>query len=234
MKSVQQYIETDYPVFDASETVSDVVLQLKESGLQEAPVVKNGKLLALVSVEELLEPDICLPEAKEETDAHLRLENIQCNEPLSAREEEHLLDIFDRLNDDRSATLLPVVDGEGMYRGVLVKSRLFLEIAELFHFSEKGSTLEIEVPALGVKLSDVIDVLEKNDAMVLSFGVVEPEPGAQTMVLALRIQCKDMYRLVKNLEKYGYLVSCSMAGGNEGGVDELREKALEFMRYIDM
>ena len=229
MSLVQKYIEADYPVFQASENVSDVLAQLKELGLQEAPVLLDNKLFGL------LHPDDVCVAADEESDQEggLRLDQVAFDEPETLRGDEHILDVFERLNDSSAGRLLTVTDQDGVYEGVVFKSDRLREIALLFHFSETGATLELEAPALGVKVSEIIGVIEKNDAMVLSFGVIEPEPGAQTMVMTFRVQCQDVYRLVANLEKYGYFIRYAKPAAG-GGVDELREKALEFMRYIDM
>lgn len=229
MSIVQRYIDTDYPVFQAGEKALDVLARLQELRLQEAPVLKEGKLFALVCPDDLH----WAAEVKGGAGSGPRLEQMQFNVPKTLDQDEHILDVFDRLGENRRGDVLPVAEEDGTYKGVVAKSVLLREIAFLFHFSEKGATLEIEAPALGIKVSEIIGVIEKNDAMVLSFGVVEPEPGAQTMVMTFRVQSRDVYRLVTNLEKYGYVIRYAKSSA-DGGVDGLREKALEFMRYIDM
>lgn len=225
MSLIQRHIDADYPVFQASEMVSAVLSRFQELGLEEAPVLKGDSFFALVS------SDCLLRAAQAEDD--VQLGQMRFNEPGTLYEDEHVLDAFDRLSDNRAGNLLPVTDQDGGYKGVVIKSELLKEIAGIFHFSETGSTLEIEAPALGIKVSEIIGVIEKNDATVLSFGIVEPEPGAQTMVMTFRIQSQDIYRLVTNLERYGYFIRYAKPSV-DGGADELREKALEFMRYIDM
>ena len=229
MSIVQRYIEADYPVFQASEKVSDALAQLEELRLQEVPVLHDGKLLGLLRPDDVSE----VADGEGDREPGLRLDQVEFDESERLCQNEHILDVFERLNDNSANRLLPVTDQDGTYEGVVFKSDLLREIALLFHFSETGSTLEIEAPALSVKVSEIIGVIEKNDAMVLSFGVIEPEPGAQTMVMTFRVQSPDVYRLVANLEKYGYLIRYARPSA-DGGVDELREKALEFMRYIDM
>ncbi|MCG8345627.1 MAG: CBS domain-containing protein [Chlorobiales bacterium] len=228
MSFVQKYIEPDYPVFQVSETARDALVQLHEQGLREAPVMKEGKLLAVVSIDDLrLALD---EEGADETG--LRLEHMALENPEQVCPDEHILDIYEKLSNT-SPDILAVTSGSGGYEGVITKSGILEQIGFLYHFSEQGATLELEAPALGVKVSEIISVIEKNDAMVLSFGITEPDPGAQSMVMTFRIQCQDIYRLVTNLEKYGYLIRYARSSEG-GGVDELREKALEFMRYIDM
>ena len=53
------------------------------------------------------------------------------------------------------------------------------------------------------------------------------------MLLPFRVQTHDQFRLVKNVEQYGYAIRyASPLSASE--YDELREKALEFIRYMDM
>ncbi len=229
MSIVQRYIDEEYPVFQASDKVADVLMHLREQQMQEAPVVKDGKLHALVSVDDLLKAS----PGDGEVDAGLRLESMSLGEPETVRGDQHILDVFEHLSDSHVNDILPVIGEEGEYEGIVEKNSILQGIALLFHFSEKGATIEIEAPALGVKISEIISVIEKNGAMVLSFGITEPDPGAQTMAMTFRIQSTDIYRLVTNLEKYGYLIRYAKPSSGEG-VDQLREKALEFMRYIDM
>ena len=53
------------------------------------------------------------------------------------------------------------------------------------------------------------------------------------MVVSFRVQTHDLFRLVKNLEKYGYSIRYTSAFFTERA-DELREKALEFIHFMDM
>lgn len=228
MSVVQKYIEQDYPVFQASETAKDALVQLDEQGLREAPVMKEGKLLAVVSIDDLR---LALDEEGADKTG-LQLEHMVLENPEPVRPDEHILDIYEKLGNTPPDILAVISEGSG-YEGIITKSGILEQIGLLYHFSEKGATLELEAPALGVKVSEIISVIEKNDAMVLSFGIAEPDPGAQSMVMTFRIQCQDIYRLVTNLEEYGYLIRYARLS-EDGRVDELREKALEFMRYIDM
>ena len=94
-------------------------------------------------------------------------------------------------------------------------------------------TLELDIPAFELKLSEVVATLEKNDATVLSFGMYRATSKDDSMVLTFRIQTHDLYRLVKNMEKYGYMIRYSSPFFKERD-DELRDKALEFIHFMDM
>ena len=79
----------------------------------------------------------------------------------------------------------------------------------------------------------VIAALEKNDTTVLSFGMYPATPDAEGIVVTFRLQTFDLFRLVKNLEKYGYSIRYTSPFFKEKD-DEMREKALEFIRFMDI
>jgi len=58
-------------------------------------------------------------------------------------------------------------------------------------------------------------------------------PEGEGMVIAFRLQTHDLFRLVKNLEKYGYSIRYTSTFFREKD-DEMREKALEFIHFMDM
>lgn len=229
MSIVGKYVDSDYPFFQTSDPVGSALVQFDDLGLEEAPVLEDGTFKGLIRIEALKEATAPGAGKGEETALQeLPLEDCHIADP-----EEHILDVFDRLIGDSESNVLCVVSKDGVYRGVLSKKDAIRAIGKTFHFSEGGVTLELEAPALGVKISEIVGMIEKNDATVLSFGITEPVPGDQMMLMTFRLHCGDVYRLVTNLEKYGYHIRYARPTVGEG-VDELREKALEFMRYIDM
>ncbi len=49
----------------------------------------------------------------------------------------------------------------------------------------------------------------------------------------MRLQVHDAYHLVKTLEQYGYMIryAAPLSGGDD---EDLRQKALEFIRVMDL
>lgn len=153
--------------------------------------------------------------------------------PETLGDDEHLLDVVGRLLRSRGP-YLPVVSADNVYAGVVPRQEMLEDIVRIYHLGlQEGVSLELEVPVVGVRVSDIVAAIEKNDATVLSFGVSEPRPGDEGMVITFRLQTSELFRLVKNLEHYGYLVRYHSRTDHAPG-DELRDKALEFMKYIEM
>jgi hypothetical protein len=223
---IENSLDTTCPVFADDALVAEVLALMQEGGHDCAPVLHEGKVTAMVTMLDLL-----LSEQLHKTES-MCLNELKLEKAETIGLHEHLFDMFARIRIF-STHLIPVSKEDGTYAGVLEKELLLGHIAALFHLGEEAITLELEVPSFDLKLSEVIAALEKNDATVLSFGIYPAAPEGDGMVIAFRLQTHDLFRLVKNLEKYGYLIRYTSPFFKEKD-DEMREKALEFIRFLDM
>ncbi len=227
---LNEYIESclvaHYPFFTDDAAVADVIASMQEGGLECVPVVYDGKFLSMVTLLDLL------PVLQSRKKGGQSLRDLKLEQSGSIGGNEHLFDVFSRIGSF-PGSLIPVSDAEGLYLGVIQKGTVLEKIANVFHLGDVGMTLELNIPAFELKLSEVIATLEKNDATVLSFGMYPSTAEGDGMVVSFRVQTHDLFRLVKNLEKYGYSIRYTSAFFTERD-DELREKALEFIHFMDM
>ncbi|MDT9547163.1 MAG: CBS domain-containing protein [Chlorobium sp.] len=222
--SIQSSLDVSYPAFEDSKTIQELLAFMSREGLFCVPVCHKGRFSGIVHLDEL---------EKAAEGAAEKLRDLNFPVTPSATADEHVLALFSRMGFFPE-TIIPVVDAEtGDYLGIVHKERLFMRMVEVFHLAGDSMTLELEVPAFGLNVSEVIAVLEKNDATVLSFGSYHPSPEGESRVLCMRLQVHDAYHLVKTLEQYGYLIryAAPLSGGDD---EDLREKALEFIRVMDL
>jgi len=223
---IEKSLDRTHTVFTDDDLALEVLSLMQKKQLFCAPVLHEGKITAVITLLNLLS----VKQSKKITG--VRLKDLKLEQAESIRLHEHFFHIFPRIHS-LPYTLIPVSDKEGNYVGVIEKTILLEHIATIFHLGEEGVTLELEVPSFDLKLSEVIATLEKNDATVLSFGIYPTASEGNSMVIVFRLQTHDLFRLVKNIEKYGYLIRYTSPFFMEKD-DEMREKALEFIRFIDM
>ncbi|NTW82329.1 MAG: CBS domain-containing protein [Chlorobiaceae bacterium] len=219
---IENSIDIDYPAFEDDALAIEVLNLMHKGNLESLPVLHEGKISAIVTLQDLLS-------VKDEGNIEsLPLKEMYLTKTESIGLHEHLFDAYSRIRSF-SGAIVPVSEKDGSYLGCIEKRIFYEKIAEVFHLGEDGMTLELEVPSVGLKLSEIVAILEKNDATVLSLGTYHA-PG---MIVTFRVQTHDFYRLIKNLEKYGYSIRYSSKSIQEKDED-LREKALEFIRLMDM
>ncbi len=219
---VKDHLDITVPFFADNDLVVEVLSLMQEGGVDCAPLLHDGKITAMVTILDLLP----LRQSKK------RLKELTFENAESIGLHEHLFDIFSRTSSIHT-TLIPVSEEGGRYVGVIEKEALFKQISDIFHLGDEGVTLELDVPSVDLKLSEVIAILEKNDATVLSFGSYFAAPDGEGTVLTFRLQTYDLFRLATNLGKIGYQIRYTSPFFREKE-DEMREKALEFIRFMDM
>jgi CBS domain-containing protein len=218
--------EADYPAFMLGGSAAEAARRLVASGCACAPLLEGERYLGMVSLSGLLGDRKGWPPAKEKLSAEM-IEPVRVYQP-----DEQL---FDNLISVAAAKcgIVPLADEDGRYEGVVSRKRILNFLAERIHSGEGGSTMEIEVPPTGAKLSEIIETIEKNDASILSFTSWPSGVTGEGRIIFFRVATHDFFRLVRNMENYGYHIRYHSAFP-DAGYDELREKALEFIRYMDM
>jgi CBS domain-containing protein len=222
---IKSNLDTTCPVFADDALAAEALALMQEKKLECAPLLHEEQIRAMVTITDLL-----LVQSEKKASVHLGELNLKKVESIGLHE--HLFDVFSRIRDF-SFSLIPVSDKEGKYVGVVEKVILLERLSAIFHLGEEAVTLELDVPSSDLKVSEVIATLEKNDATVLSFGMYTAAPEDEGIVITFRLQTHDLFRLVKNLEKYGYVIRYTSPFFKEKD-DDLREKALEFIHFMDM
>ncbi|NTU93163.1 MAG: CBS domain-containing protein [Chlorobiaceae bacterium] len=219
-------IEADYPVFGLDDLAGEAARRLADCGLASAPVLDGPLYVGMVTLSGLLAGRKGFPQAKS-TLRSVRLEPV----PGFAQDAQ----LFESLRAVATvgSEVIPLLDSDMRYVGVVTRRAILGVLAERFHVEEGVSTLEIEVPPPGAKLSEMIAAIEKNDASVVSYSSKPSGMAGGGVVLFFRVMTHDFFRLVRNLENYGYLVDYH-SPFPDVSYDEMREKALEFIRYMDM
>ncbi|NTW54752.1 MAG: CBS domain-containing protein [Chlorobaculum sp.] len=219
-------VEAGYPAFTLGDSTAEVARKLANADFACAPVLDGGRYAGMVLLSGLLKGRKGWPTAKE------KLGEEQLEKVRPYRPDDQLFDNLLPVAASRSG-IVPLAEADGRYAGVVSIKRILGFLAERMHSGEGGSTVEIEVPPTGAKLSEIIETIEKNDASILSFTSWPTGVAGEGRIIFFRLATLDFFRLVRNLENYGYLIRYHSSFPN-AGYDELREKALEFIHYMDM
>lgn len=219
-------LEREYPQVAPGDEAQAVLETMLRVGRDYLPVIRDGRCVAMASLRDL-ELAAAGGGLKGRTLAELDLPAREALVP-----DGHLYAFFAKAVVWPDP-VIPVGDAEGVFVGVVRKGKLLERMSELFHLGDECMTLELEVPAFGLRISEIIGTLEKNDATVLSMGSYRPSSEGEGLVLVFRLHVSDPYRLVKNIEKYGYVIRHAAPYASEAD-EELRSRAEEFIRFLDL
>ncbi|MFO8001661.1 MAG: CBS domain-containing protein [Marinilabilia sp.] len=219
----------------AKDLLSDVVPALKTSdsgldalGWMEAfrvshlPIVNNRVFLGLIS-----DADIYDMNAADEPLGNHRLSFMK---PY-VFEYQHIYDIIETAARLK-LTLVPVLNGEEEYMGVVTQNELLLHFSDLIAAHNPGGIIEIELGPRDYALSEIARLVEDADAKILSLYVTQNR-STDNILLTIKINHVNVKDVVHAFERYDYKIKSTYVG--ESHVDDTTRRNYEsLMKYLSV
>lgn len=190
---MKSYINPNIPVLRPSDTVDDALLLFSDFKLNHLPYLVDTFFEGFFSEDLLMNYDI-----------DDRLADIQ---PLPA---EHILLENDVLTEAvRKATgsgmmLLPVLNADGEFRGVVEKTELYEHFIGQLALHEPGGLLEINLKGKDYSLTEISRIIENESGKIISLFITRD--GSNDMILSLKLDITHISPVISALGRFGYEV----------------------------
>ncbi|HKJ32830.1 MAG TPA: CBS domain-containing protein [Balneolales bacterium] len=221
---VKELLHTDYEPISSEETASTALRKMKNYGLENVPVIDQvtSKYLGLVSKKMMLEHT-------REEDTDILTETTQY--PVKAYQEQHLFEAAGIIirND---LEVLPIVDFENNYLGVLLQKEVYRTIMNMLNLTEIGSVLGIEVEQKDFVLSDIIRIIETEGAKVLGIAIETPTDTIGRVKISIKLNMTEVAGVTSSLRRHGFVITTESRDSLQRR--EYKERADEFMRYLEI
>lgn len=204
-----------------SDTVASARAMMQEFKVSHLPVVNNLAYLGLVAeddLEERIPPEtaignVKLSHARPMVDANL-----------------HIYDII-RMMSDMQLSILPVVDQEENYIGVVTNESLFGRLAKMTAVQNPGAIIVLEMSQNDYSLSEIAQIVESNDIRVLSMHIAS-RVDSTTMEVILKVNKQDITALINTFNRYNYTIKASYGEDQDPG--DLKDRWDSFMNYLNV
>lgn len=220
-------IHKNIPVIKPSDTFDRALKLLREMRLDGLPVVKQRKLLGV-----LLESDIEYHIQRESGGLDQRVDTFHFETQVTVNQDAHPYEVM-KLFDRVPYCFLPVVDNDKNYVGIIFKEDVIDELNDIFRLFEEGTVMEFEVPAAQFRMSEMIKMIEQNDAKVISIACRPSQTSETAQIITTKLEARDPFRLQQTMEKYGYPVLYSSSSSIDY-LDDYTHKAQELLRYLEI
>jgi len=167
--------------------------------IQHLPIVNNKQLLGLISETDILDQD-----QGEAVGSY----------PLSltrpyVKDGDHIYEVL-RVLHEFKLTIVPVVDAEDNYMGMITQADLLRFFAQTGSFTEPGSILVLEMSRRDYSLAEISRIVESESAAVLSCYVTTALTGAdQNIDVTIKINRQEIARIIASFERYDYRIKAS-------------------------
>jgi acetoin utilization protein AcuB len=214
-------IAHDIPALSLQQTGRDAFHLLSDYHVKHLPVVHEGKLMGILSEEEVFHHKLYEPISEYDFSLMRR---------AAVVESEHVFEVM-RLMGDQRLTVIPVVDADGNYQGLVSQNDLLRYFAQTASFTEHGAVLVLQMPRRDYSLSTIAHFIEDEKVKVLS-AFVTSTPDPETVELTLKLDRTDLSRVIASLERHEYDVKETF--GEVERTDAMRERYDALMHYLNL
>jgi acetoin utilization protein AcuB len=219
----------------AKDLVSDVIPALRTSDtgaralswmeifrISHLPIVNNQEFLGLIS-----DTDIYDLGMMEEPIGNHKL-TLFSPFVLAGQHIYEVIEIASRLK----LTVVPVLDENKNYLGLIGQSDLLAQFADLTAMNEPGGLIVLEMNQHEYSLSQIAQIIESNNARILSLYVNNSKEST-LMEVIIKINNTEMTSILKTFERYDYNIKASYM--DDENLDSFyRNRYEEFMRYLNI
>lgn len=216
-----ELISEDIPALNSSDNGYLAMQWMEDYKITELPVVKESKYLGLITEEELF--------GISELDKSISEHKLNLN-PIAVVSTDHIYEVLNKIAISK-LSLIPIIDIEGSYLGVISLHVLISSISQLTAINDAGGILRLELNVNDYSLSEIASIVESNDGKILS-SYIHTHEDSTKMDVTIKINKTDLSGIIQTFERYNYNVAASFHKSEME--DELKKRYEEFLHFLNM
>lgn len=203
-----------------SDTGEEALGMMNDFYVRHLPIVNDKQLLGLISEEDILNHDV------EEPVGSYSLSLVH----TYVRENDHIYEVI-RLLALHHLTVVPVVDVDNNYIGLITLEDLMLLFAKTASFADPGSILVLEINKRDYSMAEIGRIVESEGAAILS-SFITSDPESAIIEITLKINRQSLQSIIATFGRFKYVVKASYHETEY--VDSLRERFDALMSYLNV
>lgn len=209
------------PPLKTSDTGTIALNWMNEFQVKHLPIVNNEQFLGLVSEDDLLG----------ETNPEKPIGNYKLSyfKPY-VLETDHIYRVLN-VAAQMELTLVPVVDEEMNYKGVVSIQSLMNHFATMSSVTERGGIIVIESEVRDYSLTEISRIIESNDAKVLSIYTYSI-PDSNHIEITIKLNREDLSDIIAAFNRFDYKVLAYFHKSDSE--EDLKDRFDHFIRYMNI
>ena len=202
------------------DTCAQAMTMMSIYHVADLPVVEGDVLLGMIS-EDLVTT----------TDPEKKISQLHLNPSYAfVNDSEHVFEILGKLAENKTS-VIPVVDKDEKYLGLIRGEELIRFYAGTFSFKEPGSIIVVKIDKSQYSLSEITRVIEMEGAQILASFLTSLE-GSTDLLITIKINQQEIQTILTALERYEYEIHATFA--EEEYESDLKSRYDLLMTYLNV
>lgn len=220
---VSQALDTTATVLRKDQPITGAIEQMERLKVTVLPVVdtETGKLAGQVTLGQMADAG-----------KHLKIVGeLTLREPVKIFRKQHLFNAI-QLMLKYELSLLPVVNSEWIYQGIIHKKDILESLTHMLNITEFGSVITIELSPDDFTLSEIVQIIETEGGKVLGITVEAPDAKTDNYEISIKLNLKDVSRIASSLRRHDYTIITEVEG--DSARIDLETRADELIKYLEV
>jgi CBS domain-containing protein len=210
------------PSLKTSDTGQTALNWMEIFRISHLPIVNNQDFLGLISDTDIY--DMNQPEEPIGNHALTLLKPYVTGE-------QHLFEVIG-LASRLKLTVVPVLDDKMHYKGVITATDLVRYLAGISSMDQLGGIIVLETTERDYSLSQIAQIIEGNNAKVLSMYITSP-PESTRLEVTIKVNTNDLASIIRTFERYNYDVKTWVT--SDDSMDRFYSERFDLlMKYLNI
>ena len=218
----KELLSDTIPSLNQNDTGIKALNYMEVFKISHLPIVNNGELLGVISDNDIYDLNIGTASLKEH--------NFSFNKP-HVYNYQHIYEILEVASKNKLTTV-PVLDEQNKFVGIITIHDLVEYLADLTAIKEFGGIIELKMNNHDYVLSQISNIIEGNDAKILSL-YVQSIPDSTEIKVTIKVNTKELSPIIQTLERYNYDVN-ALFSKNEKFTELYNERYDDFINYMNI
>jgi CBS-domain-containing membrane protein len=216
------YIDTSIPYLRESDSVDFGLSLFEDIRLDYLPVISESKeYLGLVDENSLLN-----------SISKTQIQDIplRCKDAFVI-ESDHLYEAFSKI-DDFSVDVVPVIDENAKYSGLITSKTLLRSVAKISSAQLSGGIIEFVLGIHDYSMAEIARIVESNGGKVMSSFVFNIDQDIENIRVLLKLNIQDVSGIVSEFKQLNYTISRIYS--NHQSFDNSEDNLNHLFHFLDI
>ncbi|MEP7256759.1 MAG: CBS domain-containing protein [Flavitalea sp.] len=216
----KELISSSIPSLRLTDTAQKALDMMSEFYVKQLPVIEADKYMGLVFEEDLMN-----------IDGSTELSTISSHfSKVSVHAGMHFIEAVQTANDYHLG-VVPVVDKENEFTGVILVADLLRQLGKITGASEPGGLMILEMDQRNFSFTEINKLIETNDAQITQLNT-SWDNASESFLVTIKINKFEISDIVATFQRYEYEVKYYF--GEELYENELKDNYDHLMNYLNI